>query len=217
MPQGAASVGPQGRWFVALVIAGWLLVLFAAQSTSQVVGGLWLAAGLPWVRRDVRRRLVLAAERAAGGLRHATVPASIVVVEHAGLARLAAILAAAAPHGPAAAYQAAARDCAAAGLPWLAPAYAALATGETPPLLWAPLPAPAVVTAADTLHPGDAPVPEQAVLEQAESDSTMPAQPAPAQPVPESAVGAAQAPASQDQPAAPVPTPSTTPTIASAS
>jgi hypothetical protein len=90
-----ALPGPQGAWYAALVTWGWLSILGAGESARSTLGGLWLAAGLPLVRRAYRRALAAHQGRAALGLAGAIDAAQVRVVEHAGLQRLAAMLAAA--------------------------------------------------------------------------------------------------------------------------
>ena len=141
VPPPPAEVGPRGRWYAALVAWGWLLVLGAAQNWAHVVGGLWLAAGLPLARRAYRASLRAWTARTAAAVHSVVTPAEVRQVEHAGLTRLAAAVQAATA-APADACRAAARLCAPAGLAGLAPFYLALADGALPSGLWTAVPAP---------------------------------------------------------------------------
>ncbi len=87
------AVGPHGTWYAALVTWGWLSILGAGESALSTLGGLWLAAGLPLVRRAYRRAQSARHGQAALGLGGAIDAASIRVVEHAGLQQVAAVLA----------------------------------------------------------------------------------------------------------------------------
>jgi hypothetical protein len=138
-----AAVGPHGPWYVALLIWGWLLLLFAAQNVAQVLGGLWLVAGLPLARRAFRNRARRWGRRGAAGWHLLAEPPAVRALPHAGLSELARVLAAH-PDDPAGACRAAARACPGAGLSGLVPFYAALAAGETPPgvYAWTSSPAP---------------------------------------------------------------------------
>ena len=44
--------------WLGLLAWGWLLLVFAAQSPANVIGALWLMAGLPAMRNGYRRRLL---------------------------------------------------------------------------------------------------------------------------------------------------------------
>jgi hypothetical protein len=142
LPGPALDAGPHGRWYAALVIAGWLLLLFSGGSTAQMLAGLWLAVGLPWARAAYRRRVGAAADRAADGLRDLAADPEVVQLPHEGLRQFAAAWAATAAAGPPAPVEAyaAARRRAGAELPALEPFYAALAAGEAPPGVWGMLP-----------------------------------------------------------------------------
>jgi hypothetical protein len=138
------TVGPHGPWYVALLIWGWLLLLFAAQSAAQVLGGLWLVAGLPLARRAFRNRVRAWGRRGAAGWHLLADAPEVRPLPHAGLADLARVVAGRADD-PAAACRAAALACPGAGLAGLASFYAALAAGEAPPgvYAWAAPPEPA--------------------------------------------------------------------------
>ena len=140
-PASVPPLGPQGRWYAVLVIWGWLALLGASQSVAQVLGGLWLAFGLPWARRAQRRRTDRWPERAASALGTAfgdVVPVRQLV--HTGLQRLTGVLEAAS--GPAEErLRAGAIACVAAGVPHLASFYLALAQGHRPAGTWAFVPA----------------------------------------------------------------------------
>lgn len=148
MQRAVAPAGPSGRWFAVLIAWGWLLVLMAAQSWSQVAGGLWFGLGLPWARRAHWGRAQAWLTRGAAGLSAAVAPVHVRQVEHAGLAQIAALFESrnepnwgGAPLDGVEAtdadlYRAAEAQCVAAGLVGLAPVYAALAAGEGPSCLW---------------------------------------------------------------------------------
>ena len=141
-PASALPMGPQGRWYAVLVIWGWLAVLSAAQSAAQVLGGLWLAVGLPWARGRQRRGADLWSERAAGALASALRANEVVPVHqfvHAGLQRLKAALDAT-PGDAGERLRAVAVACAAAGVPHLESFYLALAQEQRPSGIWAFIP-----------------------------------------------------------------------------
>ncbi|MGH2350084.1 MAG: hypothetical protein ACRDJN_00530 [Chloroflexota bacterium] len=152
--QRVSRAGPSGRWYAALVVWGWLLLLGAGQSALQAAAGLWLAAGLPWARRGSRRRQIEWVARGADGLRAVADAVEVRQLEHAGLVELARLMERH-RHDAAAACRAVAQSCAAAGLADLAPIYRALAAGEPPARIWAPL----LVPPAESPGPGGAPAP----------------------------------------------------------
>ncbi|HVG98937.1 MAG TPA: hypothetical protein VNK05_18660 [Chloroflexota bacterium] len=131
-----AAIGPQGPWYAVLLVWGWLLLLFAAQNVAQVLGGLWLVAGLPLARRAFRSRARRWGRRGAAGWHLLAAPPAVRTLPHAGLSELGRVVAAH-PDDPAAACRAAALACPGAGLAGLAPFYAALAAGEAPPGVYA--------------------------------------------------------------------------------
>jgi hypothetical protein len=138
LPAVHQPVGPQGRWYGALLTWGWLLLLAAAQNALQVLGGLWLVAGLPWARGSYRRITVGLAGLSARALTPALETAQVRLVQHAGLSRLPAILEEAGEER-ARALRDAAGLAAAAGAPGLQLFYEALAAGRVPPGVWAML------------------------------------------------------------------------------
>ncbi|HEU5315276.1 MAG TPA: hypothetical protein VFX49_04160 [Chloroflexota bacterium] len=127
--------GPSGRWHAALVACGWLLILGGGGSAAAVVGGLWLAAGYPLMRRRVRARRLDAVRRAAAGLAHALGEAPIEAREHAGLTRLREI-AQDTSRPPAERYRHASAACGALGLGGLSELYEALGRGASPDIPW---------------------------------------------------------------------------------
>jgi hypothetical protein len=137
---GRATLPPlRGAWYATLVAWGWLTLLAAGQSVAHVLGGLWLAIGLPWARSVTRWRDDAKWTASANWLAVALAGAGVRTLEHAGLSRLAETMVAV-DHEPgdgaADALRRAAAGCASAGVPDLAPLYAALAGRRLPPGIW---------------------------------------------------------------------------------
>jgi hypothetical protein len=157
--QAQHALGPSGRWYAALVIWGWLLLLAAGQSLAQVAGGLWLAIGLPWTRGAYARTRAARQEPIAEWLGAALAAANARVHEHASMGQLAERLAEPSSDLPAqrrgsaegintAAFRHLAAGCVPAGVRELAPFYGALAAGQLPGDMWSYLPAaPMAMTA----------------------------------------------------------------------
>lgn len=148
-----ATAGPRHRWYAALVLWGWLTVLFADQLPANVLGGLWLGVGLPWARHRVRQGAADLARRGAAGWATALWPESASQAEHYGLVRLAETLRET-PGSAQEKYRAAAAQCASLGVPSLTSLYDALASGALPTGIWSSLQA-RVQTAPNGAAAGD--------------------------------------------------------------
>jgi hypothetical protein len=136
--QRQTGIGPSGPWYATLLAWGWLLLVFAAQSPAHAIGALWLIAGLPAMRNGYRRRRQAWDRHGAAGLHAVAGAVAVRPLPHAGLARLATVLART-PDDPSAALRAVAQACPDAGVAGLVPFYAALAAGAVPAGVWSPL------------------------------------------------------------------------------